>query len=273
MRAGDPKALFETGLRLMEGRQGAPQPDEAAKWFARSAERGFAPAQYSLGTLYEKGNGVTRDPVAARDWYLKAAEQGNVRAMHNLAVLFASGVDGKSEPVLAARWFREAADYGMTDSQYNLGILYARGAGVEQDLTESYKWFSVVAAAGDSDAGAKRDEIAKSLDAGQLAAAEAKVAAFKPAVRDETANTVDVPKDWISDVDTTLQTSSVDMQKAIRNIQAILIKLGYEPGTPDGVAGAKTTEAIKSFQQSAGLEATGNIDEALIRALLARKDG
>ncbi|NDV85902.1 hypothetical protein GTW51_04205 [Aurantimonas aggregata] len=272
VRAGDPKALFETGLRLMEGRQGEPKPQDAATWFARSAERGFAPAQYSLGTLYEKGNGVTRDTVAARDWYLKAAEQGNVRAMHNLAVLFATGVDGKSDPVLAARWFQEAADYGMTDSQYNLGILYARGAGVEQDLTESFKWFSIVAAAGDADAGTKRDEIAKSLDADQLEVAEAKVAAFKPAIRDETANTVDVPTDWTSDVDTSLQTSSVDMQKAIRNIQAILIKLGYDPGTPDGVAGAKTTEAIRSFQQSAGLEATGNIDEALIRALLERKD-
>lgn len=272
VRAGDPKALFETGLRLMEGRQGAPQPEEAATWFARSAESGFAPAQYSLGTLYEKGNGVTRDTAVARDWYVKAADQGNVRAMHNLAVLFATGVDGKSDPVLAAQWFRKAADHGMTDSQYNLGILYARGAGVEQDLTESYKWFSIVATAGDADAGTKRDEIAKSLNESQLEEAQAKVAAFRPAVRDETANTVDVPAEWNSDVDTTLQTSSIDMQRAIRNIQAILIKLGYDPGTPDGIAGAKTTEAIRSFQQSAGLDATGNIDEALIRALLERKD-
>jgi localization factor PodJL len=272
VRAGDPKALFETGLRLMEGAQGAPQPEQAATWFARSAERGFAPAQYSLGTLYEKGNGVTRDTAIARDWYVKAAEQGNVRAMHNLAVLFATGVEGKSDPVLAARWFQEAADHGMTDSQYNLGILYARGAGVEQDLTESYKWFSIVAAAGDADAGTKRDEIAKSLNETQLEEAKAKVASFRPAVRDETANTVDVPAEWSSDVDTTLQTSSVDMQRAIRNIQAILIKLGYDPGTPDGIAGAKTTEAIRSFQQSAGLDATGRIDEALIRALLERKD-
>jgi localization factor PodJL len=272
VRAGDPKALFETGLRLMEGAQGAPQPEQAATWFARSAEKGFAPAQYSLGTLYEKGNGVTRDTAVARDWYVKAAEQGNVRAMHNLAVLFATGVDGKSDPVLAARWFREAADHGMTDSQYNLGILYARGAGVEQDLTESYKWFSIVAAAGDADAGTKRDEVAKSLNESQLEEAKAKVASFRPAVRDETANTVDVPAEWSSDVDTTLQTSSVDMQRAIRNIQAILIKLGYDPGTPDGIAGTKTTEAIRSFQQSAGLDATGRIDEALIRALLERKD-
>ncbi|MEC5291234.1 peptidoglycan-binding domain-containing protein [Aurantimonas sp. C2-3-R2] len=52
-----------------------------------------------------------------------------------------------------------------------------------------------------------------------------------------------------------------------------MIKLGYEPGAPDGIAGAQTTEAIKSFQKEAGLQPSGDINEALIRALLARKDG
>ncbi|MEF2553805.1 peptidoglycan-binding protein [Aurantimonas sp. A2-1-M11] len=269
---GDPKAIFEIGLRLMEGRDTDPQPAVAAKWFQNSAERGFAPAQYSLGTLYEKGNGVARDTVAARDWYLKAAEQGNIRAMHNLAVLFATGVDGKSEPKLAAQWFERAAEHGMTDSQYNLGILYARGAGVEQDLTESYKWFSVVAKAGDNDAGRKRDEVAKSLTPERLKEAEAKLASFTAKPRDEAVNTVDVPAAW-TDGTAPMHTSSVDMKRAIRNIQAILIKLGYEPGAPDGVVGEQTTAAIKSFQKEAGLTPDGSIDETLIRALLARKDG
>ncbi|HEY9055534.1 MAG TPA: peptidoglycan-binding protein [Aurantimonas sp.] len=270
---GNPKALFEVGLRLMEGRKGEPDAAAAAMWFTMSAERGFAPAQYSLGTLYEKGNGVARDTSLARDWYVKAADQGNVRAMHNLAVLFATGVDGKSDPKLAARWFDKAAEFGMTDSQYNLGILYARGAGVDTDFTESFKWFSVVAAAGDEDAGRKRDEIKKSLTPAQLEQAEAKVAAFKPTPRDEAVNTVEMPKEWTDKEDPPIHTSSIDMTRAIRNIQAILIKLGYEPGTPDGIAGAQTTEAIKSFQKEAGLQPSGDINEALIRALLARKDG
>ena len=49
--------------------------------------------------------------------------------------------------------------------------------------------------------------------------------------------------------------------------------LGYEPGEPDGVVGQQTTAAIKAFQKEAGLTADGSIDETLIRALLARKDG
>ncbi len=273
VRDGDPKALFEVGLRLMEGRKDEPDAKAAANWFMLSAERDFAPAQYSLGTLFEKGNGVARDTSLARDWYVKAADQGNVRAMHNLAVLYATGVDGKSDPKLAARWFEKAAEFGMTDSQYNLGILYARGAGVESDLTESFKWFSVVASAGDEDAGRKRDEIKKSLTPEQSERAEAKVAAFKPKPRDEAVNTVEMPKEWTDKDNDPIQTSSIDMTRAIRNIQAILIKLGYEPGAPDGVAGAQTTEAIKSFQKEAGLQPNGDINEALIRALLARKDG
>nr|WP_255616779.1 SEL1-like repeat protein [Aurantimonas sp. VKM B-3413] len=257
----------------MEGHGAAPDAEAAARWFTLAAQRDFAPAEYSLGTLYEKGNGVARDTSKARDNYLAAASQGNVRAMHNLAVLYATGVDGKSQPEKAADWFKQAAQYGMTDSQYNLGILYARGAGVEQDLGQSYKWFSVVAAAGDKDAASKRDEIKKGLTADQLKAAEADVAAFQPKARDEAVNTVDIPKEWQGSPAEPVKTSSVDMTRAIRNIQAILIKLGYDPGAPDGVVGTNTTEAIKKFQTDQGLAADGKIDETLIRALLAHKDG
>ncbi|MAU98030.1 MAG: hypothetical protein CMP81_19495 [Fulvimarina sp.] len=271
-KAGDPKALFEIGLRLMEGRIGDPDPTLAAKWFQLAADRDFAPAQYSLGTLYEKGNGVERDLARARDAYLAAADGGNVRAMHNLAVLYATGIDGKSAPAEAAKWFEMAADYGMPDSQYNLGILYARGAGVDQDLAKSYKWFSIVAKAGDTDAATKRDEIRKALTPAQLKVAETQVADFQPLARDEAANTVDIPKDWAGASEQT-ETSSIDMARAIRNIQAILIKLGYEPGTPDGVIGDKTTEAIMAFQKDSGLQPSGKVDETLIRKLLERKDG
>ncbi|WP_102957556.1 peptidoglycan-binding protein [Mangrovicella endophytica] len=266
---GDPKAIFEVGLRIMEGRAGEPDASAALPWFAKAATAGFAPAQYSLGTLFEKGNGVTRDLPTARDWYLLAADQGNVRAMHNLAVLYATGIDGKSEPETAVKWFSDAAAYGMRDSQYNLGILFARGSGVEQNLEASYRWFSIVARAGDKDAEEKRQELAKSLPAETVKAADAAVANWQPKARVEEANTVQVPDGWDKPSD---QTSSIDMKRAIRNVQAILIKLGYEPGVPDGVIGEKTTEAIIAFQKKTGLTPNGQIDEPLIRALLQRKD-
>ncbi|WP_062204521.1 peptidoglycan-binding protein [Aureimonas sp. AU12] len=266
---GEPMAMFEVGLRLMEGRSAPSDPVAALNWFGQSASRGFAPAQYSVGTLFEKGNGIGRDTGAARDWYLLAADQGNIRAMHNLAVLYATGIEGKSDPETAAQWFVKAADHGMRDSQYNLGILYARGAGVEQDLSQSYRWFQIVGQAGDKDALAKMEEVGKTLSPEVRTRIDAEVAAWKPAARNEGANTVEIPPAWSAKGD---QTASVDMGRAVRNVQAILIKLGYNPGRPDGVVGSQTTTAIREFQEKSGLQATGKIDEPLIRALLERKD-
>ena len=128
-----------------------------------------APAQYRLGSHYERGVGVDKDARKAREWYQRAAEAGNVRAMHNLAVLSAEGVDGKPDYAAAASWFRKAAEFGVRDSQYNLAILYARGLGIEQNLQQSWMWFSLAQAQGDEDAGKKREDIAARLDSKGLA--------------------------------------------------------------------------------------------------------
>jgi localization factor PodJL len=61
------------------------------------------------------------------------------------------------------------------------------------------------------------------------------------------------------------------MTKAVRNIQALLTKYGYDAGTVDGVMGTKTREAIVSFQKDNNLPATGEVDEKLVKILLARQ--
>lgn len=54
---------------------------------------------------------------------------------------------------------------------------------------------------------------------------------------------------------------------SVRDAQTRLNALGYNVGTPDGVAGARTTSALRSFQQSRGLPATGRLDAATSQAL------
>lgn len=61
------------------------------------------------------------------------------------------------------------------------------------------------------------------------------------------------------------------MKKAVRNIQAILNKNGYDAGQPDGVMGAKTKQAIASFQKANGMDATGEVNEEVVRKLLEKK--
>ena len=267
-RGGDALALFEIAARYSEGRNGVTASEaDAVKWYQMAADKGFAPAQYRLGSIYEKGTGVARDINKAKGFYEQAADQGNASAMHNLAVLYASGALGQQDYATAANWFTKAANLGITDSQFNLAILCARGNGVTQDLGESYKWFAIAAKGGDKDAGAKRDEVAKAMKPADLDKAKAATDAWKPQQLDNKANGIEVPDAWTGKG---TSTSSVDMKKAIHNIQAILNNNGFDAGTPDGEMGAKTVSAIKSFQKSIGQDPSGKINDDTVKALLER---
>jgi localization factor PodJL len=266
--AGDPKAMFEIGSRYADGRGTKQDMKAAAKWYEKAAELGLAPAQYRIGNFNEKGIGVERDIAKAKTWYQMAAEQGNASAMHNLAVLFAMGADGAADNASAARWFEKAAELGVKDSQFNLGILSAKGVGMPQNLEESYKWFALVAKSGDRDAAAKRDEIANALRPEQLQRARAATELWKAKPVDAETNMVSIPDAWR---ESDAKTASIDMKKAVRNIQAILNKNGYDAGSADGVMGQKTKVAIAAFQKANGMEATGEVNEALVRKLLEKK--
>jgi localization factor PodJL len=266
--AGDPAAFFEIGARYSGGIGTKADNSRAAEWYQRAAELGLAPAQYRIGNMYEKGVGVERDLKKAKTWYQMAAEQGNASAMHNLAVLYAMGADGTTDNESAARWFTKAGELGVKDSQFNLGILNAKGVGMPQNLEESYKWFALVAKEGDRDAAAKRDEIANSLRPEQLERARAAAELWKAKPVDPASNVVDIPDSWKEGQE---KTASVDMKKAVKTIQLILNKNGYDAGGADGVMGAKTKNAIVAFQRDNGLPANGEVTEKLVQALLARK--
>jgi len=58
--------------------------EERIKWFHEQAEQGHAIAQFNLGVMYDKGEGVEKDYDEAFKWYRKAAEQGDADAQYNL---------------------------------------------------------------------------------------------------------------------------------------------------------------------------------------------
>jgi localization factor PodJL len=194
--AGDPVAAYEIGVRYLEGRGVSADATEAAAWLERAWSKGSAPAAYRLGSIHEKGMKGGKNSAEALRYYTAAAEAGNIKAMHNLAVIFAEGADGKPDLKSAARWFRMAADRGVADSQYNLGVLYARGLGVTANLAESYRWFALAADQGDVDAGKKRDDVAKRLDAQTLVATKLAVQTWTAAPIETAANEVQLKPEW-----------------------------------------------------------------------------
>jgi localization factor PodJL len=184
--ANNAEMLFQAGLRYLDGNGVKRDTSIAQTWLEQAADKGSAKAAYRLGSGFEKGVFGPRDLTLARTWYRKGADGGNVTAMHNYAVLIA----GADQPNYqdAAFWFRRAAEHGVRDSQYNLAVLSARGLAGSVDLRAAYVWFSIAAANGDGAAAAKRDEVARRIDGGQLAAARNDFAAFQPRLPDPVAN-------------------------------------------------------------------------------------
>lgn len=59
----------------------------------------------------------------------------------------------------------------------------------------------------------------------------------------------------------------------VKQIQALLIYLGYEPGQVDGIIGPKTRGALSAFQPDYGLPATGQPDDTTCKMLVAAVAG
>jgi localization factor PodJL len=183
--AGNPTALTLLGLKALDSGNGIA---DAVKFLTQAAEKGQAVAQYRLGTLYERGQGVSADPAKAMHWYELSANQGNRKAMHNLAVAYASGPPGKRNMTEAARWFAKAAALGLSDSQFNLAVLYERGDGVPQSLVDAYKWYSIAAATGDTESQARITVLQTQLSEADKAQANRSATSFHAAPLNRAAN-------------------------------------------------------------------------------------
>ena len=79
------------------------------------AEQGLAAAQFNLGVLYEKGQGVTQDFAESARWYLKAAEQGFPDAQFNVATLYENGIGLPLDPEKARHWYGKVLADPRTD--------------------------------------------------------------------------------------------------------------------------------------------------------------
>jgi localization factor PodJL len=130
-------------------------------------------------------------------------------------------------------------------------------------MPDSFKWFSLAAQSGDKDAAKARDDIARSLDAATVAKLTAEVNAFKPQAIDLKANFAPIGS-WSKTFD---PGETITTRDIVASVQKALGKLGYDVGTPDGIAGKKTQDAIKAFEGATGMSEVGQINPRLLAVL------
>ena len=142
---GYAKAQYNLGVMYHKG-EGVPADHaEAVKWYRRAAEQGIADAHYNLGVMYHKGEGVPADHAEAVKWFRKAAEQGYAKAQYNLGVMYRIGDGVPQDNTETMKWYRKAAEQGIADAQYFLGVAFDSGQGVPQDSVQAYMWYSLAA--------------------------------------------------------------------------------------------------------------------------------
>ncbi|MDM8547765.1 tetratricopeptide repeat protein [Candidatus Venteria ishoeyi] len=111
------------------------------------AEHGNANAQNLLGIFL-----LAKQPQQAAKWFHKAAERGLGQAQFNLGVQYVNGHGVKKSTEIASQWFQRAARQRSTGAAYNLGILYMQGRGVKKSDELGFFWFSLAIALADEQA-------------------------------------------------------------------------------------------------------------------------
>ena len=149
------------------------------------AEQGNAKAQYNLGLMYRKGQGVPQDDAEAVEWWRKAAEQGNAGAQNNLGVMYRNGHSVPQDYAEAVGWWRKAAEKGYATAQHKLGVMYGKGLGVPQDEAQAYMWFKLASSTfppgEDRDQSVKnRDIVAEKMTPAQVSEAQKLAREWRP---------------------------------------------------------------------------------------------
>ena len=161
---GNANAQYNLGV-LYERGQGIPQDyTQAVYWYQKAAQQGYAVAENNLAGMYLDGRGLPQDNAQALYWYRKAADQGLATAQENLGDLYFLGKGGPQDYSKAVYWYLKAAEQGYGKAQYNLGNMYHYGRGVTQNYAEDYFWTSLAASATDYGGNLRPEDVQKWRD-------------------------------------------------------------------------------------------------------------
>ena len=136
----------------------------AANACATEAAAGSAVAQRILGSLYDRGSGVTADPAKAVEWYRKASSGGDLEAKMALSRLLETGRGAPANQGESIALLREAAAGGLLRAQQNLAFRLENGGGIKKDEAESALWYRRAAEQGDV---ASQEKLAEFLARGR----------------------------------------------------------------------------------------------------------
>jgi len=114
--AGDPEAQINLGVMYLDRDVVPRDVRQAVYWFNKAAQ-GDPVRQYMIGEIF------TSRGLYADRWYEKAADQGHAKAQYMLGEMYYKGEGVPKALDKALEWFRKAADQGHFNAQAMLRLL------------------------------------------------------------------------------------------------------------------------------------------------------
>ena len=161
LAARKPQSALARALALeAEGK-----PERAFKLFVIAAEAGMTEAERELGEHYLSGRGVLRNRVEAARWFARAADKGDLTACRHLAGLYMTGVQESeiadastalfnappkpgSDCDAALRYAMQAAEAGDVRAQEMAAAIHLLGPAHLRDEDKAKSWFGKAADSG-----------------------------------------------------------------------------------------------------------------------------
>lgn len=138
---GDAAAQYTLGWMFESGQGVKKNEHRAITWYTKAAHQGDVAAQYVLATIYKRGSTVKKDSKQAILWLMKAANQDHTLAQFELGMHFKNGLNTQVDHKKSLYWFQKAAMHNHISAQINIGKIYQSSKEIKVDYQKAIKWY------------------------------------------------------------------------------------------------------------------------------------
>jgi hypothetical protein len=134
---GYPQADYELAMSLQAGKGVEKDSAMALRHLMKASKEGVREAQYALGFLYEFGQeGVTKNYYQARTLYMWSSGKGYSPATYRVGVMYEHGKGVRPNMKTALRWYKKAASMRNEEAKEKLSVLLPRETSEDESLEE-----------------------------------------------------------------------------------------------------------------------------------------
>jgi TPR repeat protein len=154
---GDLKALYDTGLALINGRGTEINVEKGLSLVEKAAKSNYIPGQLFLGDWSSSPTNHSSDSADSLFWYAKAAKCNSAEAMMKLGLNYLNGVGTPKNHDKGCYWLEAGAELGNNESMYHAGKAWIDYGQYGNSI--AYVWLFMSAQSGYEPARVARDDV------------------------------------------------------------------------------------------------------------------